>query len=199
MRCLTNSLAHSDSLLHPVARRVAERLATVGAPRSESVPEGAENPAVPRLDFRAAAAIALQRQVGGGFDRLTRTKTTSTMLKVQPYLALPTWIVGTCACLLFLYGCVHQTIGGDISGTSRILCPASWACKQISCNLGQGLGAEGIKLYMQHLQDTFLHPRQTSTNDNQEMHAEDLDDRLEGMEAGDKDARAAKPTEDMTR
>lgn len=35
-------------------------------------------------DIRVAIAVALQRQRGGGFDRLTKTKTAAKLLQVLP-------------------------------------------------------------------------------------------------------------------
>ena len=70
-RSLVNSLAKADSHLHTAAKRAVERMTGF-----------AENAADPAL--RIALAVALQRQGGAGFDRLTKTKTTADLLKVGP-------------------------------------------------------------------------------------------------------------------
>ena len=72
LRVLTNSLSKPDTHLHSAAKRLIEHLAR----HAESAP-GAT--------LRVAVAVALQRQRGGGFDKLTKTKYASNLLKVCPF------------------------------------------------------------------------------------------------------------------
>ena len=69
LRVLVNSLSRPDTHLNAAARRLIEHLA-----------RHAESAAEPTL--RVAVAVALQRQRGGGFDRLTKTKYAANLLKV---------------------------------------------------------------------------------------------------------------------
>ena len=70
LRVLVNSFSKADTHLHSAARRLIEQLAR----HAESSPDAT---------LRVAAAVALQRQRGGGFDRLTKTKYASNLLKVS--------------------------------------------------------------------------------------------------------------------
>ena len=69
LRVLTNSLSKQDTHLHSAAKRLIEHLAR----HAESAPNAT---------LRVAVAVALQRQRGGGFDKLTKTKYASNLLKV---------------------------------------------------------------------------------------------------------------------
>lgn len=69
LRVLTNSLSRADTHLHSAAKRLIEHLAR----HAESAPDAT---------LRVAVAVALQRQRGGGFDKLTKTRYASNLLKV---------------------------------------------------------------------------------------------------------------------
>ncbi|KAK9903496.1 hypothetical protein WJX75_007153 [Coccomyxa subellipsoidea] len=68
LRTLVNSFGHSDAHLHAAAKRLLEQVAK----HAESAPD---------KDVRVAVAVALQRQRGGGFDRLTKTKFAAKLLQ----------------------------------------------------------------------------------------------------------------------
>lgn len=72
LRCVVNALAHADAHLHAAARRLLDRLVAHAA-------------AAPDPNARVAVAVALQRCSGGGFDRLTGTRTAAQLLQARPF------------------------------------------------------------------------------------------------------------------
>jgi len=69
LRVLVNSLSKPDTHLHSAAKRLIEQLARHAESMSDTT-------------LRVAVAVALQRQHGGGFDKLTKTKYATNLLKV---------------------------------------------------------------------------------------------------------------------
>lgn len=90
LRVLVNSFSKADTHLHSAARRLIEQLAR----HAESSPDAT---------LRVAAAVALQRQRGGGFDRLTKTKYASNLLKVSSRLCMLCIVSLSCAMLHSMY------------------------------------------------------------------------------------------------
>ena len=84
LRVLVNSLSKPDTHLHAAARRLIEQLARHAESSADAT-------------LRVAVAVALQRQRGGGFDRLTKTKYAANLLQVRLHL-------------LSVYYC-HESIG----------------------------------------------------------------------------------------
>ena len=70
LRVLVNSLSKPDTHLHAAARRLIEQLARHAESSADAT-------------LRVAVAVALQRQRGGGFDRLTKTKYAANLLQVS--------------------------------------------------------------------------------------------------------------------
>ncbi|KAK9825628.1 hypothetical protein WJX81_000686 [Elliptochloris bilobata] len=68
LRCLVNALSHADAHLHAAGRRLLDRLV-------------AHVVAAPDPNARVAVAVALVRCSGGGFDRLTGTRTAAQLLQ----------------------------------------------------------------------------------------------------------------------
>lgn len=70
LRVLVNALSHADAHLHAAGRRLLERLAAHAA-------------AAPDPTARVSVAVALARCSGGGFDRLTGTRTAAQLLQAR--------------------------------------------------------------------------------------------------------------------
>ena len=70
LRVLVNALSHADAHLHAAARRLLDRLEAHAA-------------AAPDPNSRVSVAVALARCSGGGFDRLTGTRTAAQLLQAR--------------------------------------------------------------------------------------------------------------------
>ena len=87
LRVLVNSLSRPDTHLHAAARRLIEQLARHAESSADAT-------------LRVAVAVALQRQRGGGFDRLTKTKYAANLLQVR--LISPFCTIATSQLVLFI-------------------------------------------------------------------------------------------------
>lgn len=140
LRVLVNSFSKADTHLHSAARRLIEQLAR----HAESSPDAT---------LRVAAAVALQRQRGGGFDRLTKTKYASNLLKVY----FSTIHALRCEPLLRLAAfCV--LLGGLPPEASRQTSRYLLSAPCDDGHLMQGLDEAGLQAYSGHLQKDFLQP-----------------------------------------
>lgn len=73
LRCLVNSLKERSTYLHAAAQKAVDR---IGGLAEREGPGAAQ--------VRVAAALALQRYGGAGFDALSKTKVTTQLLQVRP-------------------------------------------------------------------------------------------------------------------
>lgn len=122
LRVLVNSLSRPDTHLHAAARRLTEQLSRHAESSADAT-------------LRVAVAVALQRQRGGGFDRLTKTKYAANLLQVSltpPPCTLPPQ-VKLVLVISLLYQCLHNKLMSQLAEALQMKKAITFICFQGTC------------------------------------------------------------------